>query len=91
MESIRSYDSLAQRRLEDDMLGLKPPTQPVRHGMKQETDPGFDAQNSAFYVPIPTNCNPTEILALRFQGMSSWELEAQFFEFCFVLFCFVLD
>jgi hypothetical protein len=30
---------------------------------------GADDQHSAFYVPIPTNGNPTEVMAQRFQGM----------------------
>lgn len=29
---------------------------------------GVDDQNSAFYIPVPTNGNPTEVLADRFQA-----------------------
>ena len=32
---------------------------------------GADDQHSAFYVPIPTNGNPTEVMAQRFQGTVS--------------------
>lgn len=31
---------------------------------------GAEDQNSAFYIPVPTNGNPTEVLADRFQGMA---------------------
>jgi hypothetical protein len=31
---------------------------------------GDDEMNSAFFTPVPTSGNPTEILANRFQGMS---------------------
>jgi hypothetical protein len=40
----------------------------VNLGEKEKYDVSEDEANSAFYVPIPTNGNPTEILAARFQG-----------------------
>ncbi|KAI5284534.1 hypothetical protein KEM54_001264 [Ascosphaera aggregata] len=64
MESIRSLDSLAQRRLDDNVLTFKPTSEEPRH----EAQSGSDTTNSAFYVPVPTNGNPTEVLALRFQA-----------------------
>jgi hypothetical protein len=32
---------------------------------------GEEDVNSAFYIPVPTSGNPTEVLAERFQGMLS--------------------
>lgn len=37
---------------------------------------GDEDANSAFYIPVPTTGNPTEVLAERFQGMHSDSNEA---------------
>lgn len=38
-------------------------------GGREKYNDGSEDANSAFAVPIPTDGNPTEVLANRFQGM----------------------
>lgn len=40
-------------------------------GEKEKYGVAQDEANSAFFVPIPTSGNPTEVLAARFQGQSA--------------------
>lgn len=35
---------------------------------------GDEDMNSAFYIPVPTTGNPTEVLAERFQGKSKFQI-----------------
>jgi hypothetical protein len=39
-----------------------------------QTSADIDEMHSAFYSPVPTSGNPTEILANRFQGTQSSRL-----------------
>lgn len=38
---------------------------------------GDEDMNSAFYIPVPTTGNPTEVLAERFQGKPKFRIHFQ--------------
>lgn len=44
---------------------------------EKRADAGDDEMHSAFFVPVPTHGNPTDILANRFQGRDSQRLSSR--------------
>lgn len=44
----------------------------MKLGEKEKYDTSNEETTSAFYCPVPTSGNPTELLATRFQGMSDF-------------------